>query len=65
MAQHSNSEPQPNWPDLAVDQTAWEMAKLQVRSNATISEIAQRAQANKLTLQTEGEDELEQLRRQQ
>jgi hypothetical protein len=48
--QQTHSNPTTNWPDLTVDQTAWEMAKLQGSTTDTISEIAARAQRNKQRL---------------
>jgi hypothetical protein len=58
-----NSKTQtPNWPDLAVDQTAWEMAKAAEGADACLSVIANRAQSIKLALLKRGEDDIEQAR---
>lgn len=63
MAQHSNSGSAPKWPDLTVDNTAWEMAKAALGSSAPVSEIAQQAQRNKQALLAQSEDEIERARR--
>jgi hypothetical protein len=39
-----------DWPDLSVDQRAWEQAKRQAGPNASVSAIAKRAQAIKLSM---------------
>lgn len=38
------------WPDLSKDQRAWELAKVALGPNASISDVAKRAQAIKETL---------------
>jgi hypothetical protein len=51
------------WPDTTVDRTAWEQAKAELGTTASVSDLAQRAQRIKLRLLSPSEDEVEQARR--
>jgi hypothetical protein len=58
MTTLNNKTQTPNWPDLTVDQTAWEMAKAAEGADACLSVTAQRAQKIKQLLLTRTEDEV-------
>jgi hypothetical protein len=52
------------WPDLTVDQRAWEQAKAELGTTASVSDLAQRAQRLKARmLASVEEDEMERARR--
>lgn len=52
------------WPDTTVDRLAWDQAKAELGTTASVSDLAQRAQRIKIRLLTATEeDEIEQARR--
>jgi hypothetical protein len=51
------------WPDLTMDQAAWDQAKAELGTTASVSDLAQRAQRIKVRLLASSEDEMERERR--